>query len=180
MQCFSCHQRITYRHALSSVFLPDQNSCPVHRGRLFPSSISKHSISCLPRDTPTWLTGVSEFCCCVREHESTWIIAQATLSPSVQRTSPAFSLVWPFFLLLVSRTEVLSQIRSLSTLIYLLHNCPFCFTYSASFLLSLLKASFRTNFPYIWSFFRFNEENDWNSFFISSCHLHASGFLKSK
>lgn len=121
---------------------------------MFPPSISKHSISSLPGDPPTWLTGVSVFACCVRGCANTWVIAQARLSPSAQRTSPAFSRLRPFFLPLVSRAELLSQIRSLSALIYLVHNLPrhllfFLFRLISAFFLYLVLCKFSSLLKFI-------------------------------
>lgn len=81
---------------------------------------SKHSISCLPWVVPTWQRCLC-VCVCVRVCEHMSNSLDSFLSISAEYLLWLF-LFGPFFLLLVSSAELLSQLRSLSPVIYLVYN----------------------------------------------------------
>lgn len=83
----------------------------------------KRSIPCLPWDVSTWQMCSVRVCVyfcgkCEEVAPTPFSFCRCRL-PAL-----AFSLFGPFFLLLVCSTEPLSQRRSLSAPIYLMHNCP--------------------------------------------------------
>lgn len=116
----------------SLIFVRDQDTCPGHPRRHISLTLTAASAASLV-SPGMFLPGRCALCVCVCVRALVCVsTANARRRPRLSFSLPvqcrvpalAFSLFGPFFLLLVCSAEPLSQRRSLSVPIYLMHNCP--------------------------------------------------------